>query len=221
MIGEIGCQIEAGFRGSIGIIHFDISVEVDADLTLQGPPWAGRLHVHMWIASFDVNFGDLHDKPDFIGWDDFLTLVQKPGPGSDQNAGMVVLAIEAGSVAQDTNDAESASGQTWYVRAGSFVVRLECKIPIDVLVYDDGHDNTKNTFSNDTGPIYANPMGESSALTSTVTFNIVPGDTTNNPRTKPENPWILTPYIKNVPFALWAQCKSLPCTHAFQIPFFL
>ena len=207
MIGEIGCSIEAGFHGSIGIIHFNIHAEVDADLLLQGPPWAGRLHIHLWIVSFNVSFGDLGARPPFIPWEDFLTLVQKPGPGSDPSAGMIVLALTAGNIPQKTIDTESKSQEKWWVRAGTFKCRLECKIPIDVLEYDDGHDNTENTFLNTQGLIYANPMGEVSPLTSTVTVKIVAADVKSHARTKIENPWILNEYVKNVPKALWDQCE--------------
>lgn len=57
-----GIAVGVRFNIDILFIHTHISVEIGAQLYLWGPPLAGRVHVDLWIAAFDINFG--RDKSD-------------------------------------------------------------------------------------------------------------------------------------------------------------
>lgn len=56
-------------------IHIHILIEVSADPDLWGPPVAGVVHVHSWIFSFDVSFGDSASEVPAITVVDFHELV--------------------------------------------------------------------------------------------------------------------------------------------------
>jgi len=51
-----------------------IHVHIGADLSLWGPDFSGKAHIHLWIVSFTIRFG-AHDsqKPKPIDWDNFKT----------------------------------------------------------------------------------------------------------------------------------------------------
>lgn len=63
-LAEAGISVGVRFNLDVLFIHIHISVEVGADLTLWGPPMAGRVHVDIKVAKFDINFGSAgDDKP--------------------------------------------------------------------------------------------------------------------------------------------------------------
>ncbi|RKL42949.1 hypothetical protein BFJ70_g4646 [Fusarium oxysporum] len=52
-----GICVDVRFNIDVLFIHTHISVEVGADLFMWGPPLAGRVHVDIKVAKFDINFG--------------------------------------------------------------------------------------------------------------------------------------------------------------------
>ncbi|KAI3580495.1 hypothetical protein IWW34DRAFT_819555 [Fusarium oxysporum f. sp. albedinis] len=52
-----GICVGVRFNIDVLFIHTHISVEVGADLFMWGPPLAGRVHVDIKVAKFDINFG--------------------------------------------------------------------------------------------------------------------------------------------------------------------
>jgi hypothetical protein len=136
-LAEIGINVTVGCSISLGLIHINIHAEIGADLSLQGPPFGGVAHVHFWFIGFSVEFGDLHNTPPPLSWDDFVSVVREPGPSSQGQAGLVVIAIEAGSANEKTDTADQKPGTVWHVKAGQFKFRVECKFPLSTMNYGD------------------------------------------------------------------------------------
>lgn len=61
-LAEAGVSVGVRFNLDVWLIHIHISVEVGADLTLWGPPMAGRVHINIKVAKFDINFGSGSDE---------------------------------------------------------------------------------------------------------------------------------------------------------------
>src|SRR5271170_5354494 len=132
LLADIGVSIEVGFHLDFWLIHIDIHVEIDALLHLQGPPFAGYAEVNTWFHSFRIDFGTLPDKPP-IPWDQFLDLVQQPGPASSAATPLLLVTIAGGSANDKTvttNRTTNDPTLPWAVRAGTFQFRVECKFPV-------------------------------------------------------------------------------------------
>ncbi|KAK4136039.1 hypothetical protein BT67DRAFT_440170 [Trichocladium antarcticum] len=56
-LAEAAISVGVRFNLDIWFTHIHIAVEVGADLTLWGPPMAGRVHVDIKVAKFNINFG--------------------------------------------------------------------------------------------------------------------------------------------------------------------
>jgi hypothetical protein len=180
---------------------------------LQGPPFGGYAHVHFYFCGFTVYFGDQNNTPDPIGYDDFISLVQQPGPGSkDEKTGLIVLSLSEGTANDKNTSIQKKPGDEWVVRPGDFKFRVECKVPVTAMDYNDGVKHFGN-FAADTEKFYARQMHTSGEWVSVLTVSIVPHIRPANEDTvdgDKENPWQVTPIEKQMPRAIWAQCKQ-PC----------
>lgn len=52
---------------------FKVQMELGCDLTICGPDFSGIAHVHLWVISFTIAFGNGADKRDFIKIEEFRT----------------------------------------------------------------------------------------------------------------------------------------------------
>jgi len=217
-IADMGFEVEAGFDGHIGIIHWNIHASIGASLHLTGPPFAGTVYVDLWIHTFSIDFGDQNNTPPPLPWEDFLEQVAKPGPGSPATSALIVCAYVAGAVTDTKADPNievtpRETGNTWFVRAGSFKFRIECKFPMNKMIYGDG--TKKKTAAPPSNDIYSRLMETSETLPSVVEVTIKNLD---DPTTFPseaadtDNQFLVTPSFKSLPKALWQKCKSSPPT---------
>ncbi len=67
---DLSAGIRIGIEAHIAFIHFKL--EMSAELTIWGPPFAGEIKVDWVIFSFTIPFGDTSKKePDPLSWDEF------------------------------------------------------------------------------------------------------------------------------------------------------
>jgi hypothetical protein len=225
-IADMGVEVDCGFHADFGIIHINISASISANLHIQGPPFGGVAYVDLWIHTFSIYFGDQDNVPDPIPWNDFLDQIRKPGPGSTEDSQLIVCAYVAGAVADTKQDPKTEqtprdTGDKWFVRAGSFEFRMECKFPMDKMIYGDGtvtttaDPSTSNTITRH--PIFSRLMDPADGqLASTVTVTIVNTDDKtpfSSPAADKNNQFLITPVFRNLPKALWQQCKLVPPLH--------
>lgn len=79
---------------------------VGADLSIAGPPFGGTAYVDFYIFGFSIDFGATANAPKPIGYDEFLEMVQRPGPETGKPP-----SAPAGSV-QDPNSDEAKTLKT-------------------------------------------------------------------------------------------------------------
>ncbi|QKX64043.1 uncharacterized protein TRUGW13939_11216 [Talaromyces rugulosus] len=171
------------------IVQKTVSCEVGAGLALWGPPMAGRLHVEIWIVSFDINFGDSPSKPKPLDLLSFYGLVLERGNEALQ--GLDRPLNEAHTfLAQSGLLADDASGR-WTVRAGIFSMRISCKMPIGkvTLAEKSVEHNTQ---------IHAKPMQLDNEIHSHMTVCVKQGE--NESRN-----WTIKAKTQPLPTALWGK----------------
>lgn len=215
-MASAGISVGVRFNIDVWFVHTHISVEISADLTLWGPPVAGRVHVDFWITAFDINFGDSPPDPDPVSLLGFYQLVLQ---ASSQGSSTTTAAIdESDASAMDRpeneahlflvksgllNTADQKTGKDksrWTVRAGAFSFMVGCKMAISIVT-QGGKDLQHNQTP------YAKPMhlDKDKPLTSKMSVKITQeGVVDDNPA------WRMEKQLKSVPRALWDPCKLPP-----------
>ncbi|PLN77512.1 hypothetical protein BDW42DRAFT_196492 [Aspergillus taichungensis] len=208
-LASAGISVGVRFNIDVWFVHTHISVEISADLTLWGPPVAGRVHVDFWITAFDINFGDSPPAPDPVSLLSFYELVLQ---ASSQASPSSTAAIEeSGAAAMDRpmNEAhlflvksgllnssdkkDDTEKGSWTVRAGTFSFVVGCKMAINVAT-QGGKD-----LQHDQAP-HAKPMqlDQNNPLVSKLSVKITQeGVQDDNPK------WRMEKQLKAVPRALW------------------
>jgi hypothetical protein len=212
-----------GFHIDIWIIHINIQVDISATLHLQGPPFGGVVHVDLWIHNFDIYFGDQNNVPDPLHWDAFLELVRQTRPAEDasldgSSSALIVIALVEGSVPDQIATANGKTGAKWFVRAGSLKFRIECKVPLDDMSFGDGTNSQSWIQLEKTDPnapkmqpSYARPMQVLKPLSFLLTVTVTPPPPAGSqdpkaPAVDDENPFRVTPILRNLPNAIWDEC---------------
>ncbi|KAA8647060.1 hypothetical protein EYZ11_008797 [Aspergillus tanneri] len=210
-LAEVGISVGVRINIDILFIHTSVSIEIGADLHLWGPPVAGRLHVHLWIASFDVNFGDSDSSTppvDLAGFYDLVLQANSKTQSAKSHAperGQVIdvsephvrplnegLVFRGQSGLMNKSDVpEVPANQPWVVRGGTFSFIISCTMAIDTATCN-GQNLTYTT-----NQIYARPMHLTAPLSSTMTVSIQQGGASD------DTVWGMDKYIKASPNALW------------------
>ena len=84
-----GIDLGAAFTVKILFVHVRFSVHVGVGLQIWGPEFAGVATVHLWIISFDINFGSGSPSTDtHLEWRDFVEqlLPSAPPPPATKSA---------------------------------------------------------------------------------------------------------------------------------------
>lgn len=145
----IGISISMGvsYRIHIWFITKTLKIELGADLTVWGPKMGGKVHVHLFIVSFTVNFGaSRSDAPPPLEWanDDGTGFAQTLLPhkatnsqtasmgaaatastGGVQPSGLYTIAVNDGLLKTYAKGTETI----WIVRPNHFVFSTVTAIP--------------------------------------------------------------------------------------------
>ena len=215
-MASAGISVGVRFNIDVWFVHTHISVEISADLTLWGPPVAGRVHVDFWITAFDINFGDSPPDPDPVSLLGFYQLVLQ---ASSQGSSTTTAAIdESDASAMDRPENEAhlflvKSGllntadqkadkdkSRWTVRAGAFSFMVGCKMAISIAT-QGGKDLQHNQTP------YAKPMhlDKDKPLTSKMSVKITQEGVVDD-----NAAWRMEKQLKSVPRALWDPCQFPP-----------
>lgn len=122
---EVGISVGVSFNVDTWIVHIHISASgknglfalrlpcladpilpVDADLSIAGPPFGGTAYVDFHLFGFSIDFGASPEAPKAIGYEEFLAMVQRPGPDTGKPD-----SAPAGSI-QDPNSEEAKTLKT-------------------------------------------------------------------------------------------------------------
>lgn len=219
---RISISVGVRFSADVLFLHASTTAELSAELTLWGPPVAGKVHVDFWLHSFDINFGESPTTASPVTLIEFYELVLQSGSKGQQAHGTSAApaAIEQSSSSnrrvhtRDMNEShiflaqsglhssgeqtQSSSDTPWTVRAGSFSFFLGCKMAIQTASHrgDTVHHDEK---------IYAKPMRLKNPMSSTLTIEIAEDGVEGSSRA-----WRMEKQVKSVPRGLWDKCELLP-----------
>lgn len=159
-----------------------ISVDVGADLSIWGPDFSGKAHVHLWILDFEVNFGAATPStPTSISWSEFKQSFL-PEPEKWLN-----VSVAQGLVKETTD----SNGAIAVINPKDFLLRTESVFPISEV-------NSEITKVN-IGAMER--IGEQGVETShQISIEYGGSDVTSD--------FTYTPIKKNVPAALWGNKLS-------------
>jgi hypothetical protein len=217
-VAQIGVCIGVEFELELLFISIHISVHLGAQLILHGPPFGGSAYVDFWVFGFTIPFGDdrKDHKPKSV--EDFCKMLEKvPDPESKDAAGgsltwsvLHVLSVEGGSFAEKKTEGETARSAEWQVRSGSFVFRVQSRIPLQSVSeanFDDGEDKSARVDMKTEADFYAKPMHLTQQLISTMEINIKK-EVDGVPTTETEFR-ISGPVLKQMPLSLWGPCEYI------------
>lgn len=202
-VAEIGVSVGVRYNVDCWFVSTHISVELDAQLHLEGPPFSGRLYVDFYIHGFSVNFGPSPVEVEKANLERFYQLVVQEEDSTkakveDGQLGQNdhVLGCLAGMIADGTSSPKKGTA-AWNVRAGDFSFHIACRFPINSATINSVSSGIPNTT-----PIYAKPMELTNPLSSTMGIDIkraaAGGETVE---------WRIAGSVKNVPCALWGRCE--------------
>jgi hypothetical protein len=181
---EAGICVGASFNLDIWFIHIHISVEVDADLALWGPPLAGIVYVNIKVAKFEIAFGDSKEDDEPLELEQFYDLVlqasskksssaqRRAAPAALEGSELVTEADEKpaktrtgghtflaeSGLMNDSTNPNRDENEPWIVRGGAFTFVVGCKVVIDKATLESEEGKELNSVQSDGGKIYAKPM---------------------------------------------------------------
>lgn len=196
--GDIGVMVNVSYTIHAWIVDYPISDQISASLNIHGPPFSGVLNVDVCHFGFSCHFGAGASIPPPLMPEEFLQMLSQT-PAADDPGSQVRLILEAGSVPSEVGTVVSGSkaAEPWVVRAGSFVCRLQSKIPFGEAEYN----TVKACGSNNS--IYIKPMHISDAITSVMNITVVDtktGDVIPGFR--------LQGVVEALPTSIWGPCNS-------------
>ncbi|KAI1198695.1 putative transcriptional activator srcap-like protein [Nemania serpens] len=226
---KISISVGVKISADIWFIHGEISADVNADLTMWGPPLAGRVHVRVAGFNININFGDDQTNVDPVSLLEFYKLVLQADKSAktieaeqDVLAGPRVTELEWAEqneelyddMPQDEghnflaesglmNDSEKPvreHNQIWLVRGGSFICVIGCKMAIKRADQMDGDDSI-DQITHDQA-LYAKPMrlrGGQSELKSNLQISVTRKDR------EVIKGWKMEAVIKSLPTGLWGK----------------
>ena len=178
----IGIRISLGvsYRIHVWFITKTLKIELGADLTVWGPKTGGKVHVHLFIVSFTVNFGaSKSDGPPPLEWtnEDGTGFAQTLLPhkttssqaasisaetasnGGVQPSGIYTIAINDGLMKTYTDETQTI----WVVRPNNFVFSAVTAIPttqVEIAPVSKGTTFTPQTACHATSDyvVYLRPM---------------------------------------------------------------
>ncbi|KAF4442107.1 transcriptional activator srcap [Fusarium acutatum] len=182
-----GICVGVRFNIDVLFIHTHISVEIGADLSMWGPPLAGRVHVDVKVAKFDINFGaDKGDEKEANTEEFYHLILQASSQETKSQAAEEEHAVIAegkkntilpGAVNQghtflatsgllkNSSSTDREQNADWAVRGGSFSFVVGCKMEVQDAKQVDEKENVVNSVSSKGPPIYARPMHLKEAMT--------------------------------------------------------
>jgi len=142
---NLGCSVNVGL--------FTLNLHIGADLTIWGPPFAGKADIDLDVISFTIQFGTPSTKPGPLGWQDFKTSFLPADSTSPGTSPHRVLAASAKRTSQKAvTDEDSTTniikgnvtqgllgtdedGFDWIVAPDNFNILITLSIPANSLLW--------------------------------------------------------------------------------------
>jgi hypothetical protein len=188
---DLHVSIGVSYRLDLGFLQKTLSVELGAQLHLEGPPTYGSAHISWWVLSFTIPIGAPPKLQDEVrDW----TYVAGLLPDAD----LCRVTVQAGLLpGRDTSQGHKGDDGPWLVRADGLRLATECAVPASRLVLGaHPHDDVATPQH----PPALRPLGLH-ALTSTHTLHVT--GPTGKPVDLVHDGWTVQPRRRNLPEALW------------------
>ncbi|MCJ1395660.1 hypothetical protein MMC18_008546 [Xylographa bjoerkii] len=159
---EIGVSMNVRFQLKILFVTVKFSVHVGADITINGPPMAGKAHIDLSVINFTISFGASppQAKPLLLG--EFWALVkQSSAADGSQPKDNHVITVSQGLLPSDEEDSEFLG----VVRPGILQLQIHSSTPLGEANY-----GKQKAFKDDKEKIFAKPMRKNGPLGSS--FNV-------------------------------------------------
>lgn len=203
---QIGVTVGVKYTLDVWFVSTHISVELDAQLRLEGPPFSGTLYVDFYILGFSIDFGPGAAKVEKANLERFYQLViQDDGTKAKADGDHVIGCLSGVMAGGPENDAP----KDWNVRAGDFSFRIACRFPIKFAIIDSDDSripDSTNSCIPESMDIYAKPMERTKPLSSTMRIDIKKVGADSK-----KLEWNVAPVVKKVPSALWGICEPASC----------
>lgn len=188
--------INMGVRVNLKL--FKVQLELGCDLSIWGPDFSGKAHIHLWIISFTISFGHGKTAPSAISPSEFCTSFLPPVEYPTQSAdsvsafGGVHLSVSGGQTGEVPL---SGSNETETMVSGSeLVLTVQSPVPFVALTWN----GSAVSPDSDTDPLYLRPCQKSAAPTLQVVLKRRDGSPLRAEYT-------LKTVTGAVPSALWAE----------------
>ncbi len=222
---DIHVSIGASFGTTILGVSVTLTIEMGADLNLQGPPTHGSAHVSWFVISFTIPIGS-GDTPDdkHLDWpafsEQFLPRAKpaetgaKPAGGDEVGVRAQAAAAAPGpvqplkaAVAKGRQGGSNGDGDAdaWVVRTVPFALRIDTAIPTTSITV------AGTAVSGTTAPpvLGVRPMALTEALQSPLTITVTGPD---GPVDLSKHNVSSTPVTNGAPAALWSRAALDPGT---------
>jgi hypothetical protein len=209
-----GVSVGVGFALDLWICTIHINVEIGATLYLEGPPFAGTVHVDFWVFGFDIHFGerDRNGTPAALQICQFYDQVLQTDITPGLSPVPHIFSCNNGLIPSGDNTKSDPNNPhtPWVVRGAVFQFTVSCKFAIDsATVTTEGLIGTSSgspfpVLSNGQS-VYARPMQlqAGSPLKSSLDIAIAK---VSGPKEQ-ESAWdVGVPVVSSVPNALWGLC---------------
>lgn len=149
-------------------------------------------------------FGNQPDPPPGLPYDQFIDVVKALGPGTDRTPNLSAVTLSEGIVTVAGDKVTKKRADLWKVHPADVVFRVECKIPVTMLIYGDGH-KTATVTDAKANPFYARQMHTKTPWNTTLNVTIQSDKESLNPVDE-ENLWRPVAITRQMPMAVWGKC---------------
>ncbi|KAJ8123655.1 hypothetical protein ONZ43_g447 [Nemania bipapillata] len=216
-VAETRVSVSVVYTQNLLFTSVPIKTEIVADLTLYGPPVAGRVSVNFLVFDFTVNFGPPDKEPDAVGLGKFYCLALQlkgsdaadilkqtnPTPLPKNQAHL--FSCQRGLLPPEIDSKVTAKAKDapWRVRSGRFCFSVQCRFPATSITL-----NNQAELTYDKTKMYAKPMRLTSDenLTSKVTIKIECSDK----KSEEQLGWNTQRQVGKLPQALWGVYSATP-----------
>ena len=142
---DVGVNVYVSTTIGWGIFSTDISMEVDASVSLHGPPLAGVTHLRLWFISVSVRFGPRHNKQPKLSMVEFLIMVKQVKTAEEANQiPDHLVSVTKGLITPNGKQAVSGvKGSPVLVRGSQLVFEVQTRVPIAFAQYTNGGQGMK------------------------------------------------------------------------------
>jgi hypothetical protein len=230
---DISVDIGASYRVDLGFLTTTFKVDLNADLTIWGPPMGGRARVHWSVISFTVNFGaGQNETPAPLAWSNgagtgFAQILLPNTTSQSQPSKVVARAAKAlapgaaaprgtapnGLYTITANDGvlktitDGDGNKIWVVRANHFKFSALTAIPTTAVQVMSGADTMTVISASSVSPAgsgYAIAIRPMGAVLTASIFTIAMTDQAGNPCNLP-GIFDNAPALSTLPAAKWGQ----------------